>query len=260
MYQHCSRRRLIASSLALSAGSALAHGCGSLRIDRTAPPLEQRTEASLPRQVSGGTSSPAAIPLPPIAEPGGPPVEQVIQRRRSIRDYSDSALSLDDLARLLHFGDGITDPQRGLRAAPSAGALFPVEIYAIVFRVEALAPGIYRYLPVPHALEPLRTDDVRAALVYAALGQSAVREAASVLVETGIVGRLQPRYGDRSLRYLLIEAGHVAQNVYLEATALGLGCCVLGAFLDDGVGSLLGIDGEAERPVLLLTLGCRAQS
>ncbi len=178
-------------------------------------------------------------------------------RRRSVRDYARRALTLDALARLLHYGAGITDvdPARGYRAAPSAGALYPIEVYAAVFKVADLVPGLYHYTPRQHALELVREGDLRAALFRAALSQEPVEGAALVLALTGLPGRLAWKYAGRSERYLLLEAGHIGQNVYLEATALGIGCCALGAFNDDGVNRLLDVDGRQESAVYLLAIG-----
>jgi SagB-type dehydrogenase family enzyme len=210
---------------------------------------------------SGGApvvpASPAvgSVILPDLPPPAGPPIEAAIVGRRSVRAYGDRGLRLQELARLLYYADGVTEPDRQLRAAPSAGALYPIEVYAAVAKVDGLAAGVYRSSPASRVLEPVRSGSVRAELHRAALAQATVRDAPVVLVLTGVLERLRPRYAERAERYLLLEAGHIAQNVYLEAGGLGLACCALGAFDDDAVNRLLGVDARVERALYLLAVG-----
>ncbi len=200
----------------------------------------------------------AVVPLPPIPSPGGPALEAVIARRRSVREYGERAVTLEELSRLLHYSAGITDrrdPTPAFRAAPSSGALFPIEVYPVLFHVEGVAPGVYHYDVERHRLELVRAGDFRREVFRAALSQEMVLGAALVLVLTGVFSRVQWKYTDRSYRYLMLEAGHIGQNVYLAATALSLGACAIGAFFDDDLNSLLGLDGQDEATVYLLALG-----
>ena len=223
----------------------------SVACQSTTPPPFPPGQPS-PRPGPSGTPT---IPLPRLPATGGPSVEAAIARRRSVRDYADRPVTLEQLARLLHYTTGVTDPARGFRAAPSAGALYPIEVYPVVFRVEGLAPGVYHYLVGQHALALVRAGDIRPDVHRAALFQSMVTTAALVLVLTGVPARVTAKYGDRGQRYLLLEAGHISENAYLEATALGLGCCAIGAFVDVEVDRLLGVDGHAESSVFMLALG-----
>jgi len=185
----------------------------------------------------------------------GMSLEDAIEARRSKRDYTDAPLSLEELSRLLHAAGGITDATRGFRAAPSAGALYPIETYAAVHNVTGLERGLYHYAPQAHALEQLRTGDTRGEMVVAGIGQQMLSEASVCVVLTAIFQRTRWRYRERTYRYVLLEAGHIAQNVYLEATSMGLGACAIGAFLDDALNKLLGLDGNEEAALYIVTVG-----
>jgi SagB-type dehydrogenase family enzyme len=185
----------------------------------------------------------------------GTSLEAAIQARRSRRTYSAEPLSLEELSRLLHSAGGITDQTRGFRAAPSAGALYPIETYPVVHDVSGLERGIYHYVPQDHALERLRAMDARAAMVVAGVGQEMMGLAQTCLVLSAIFQRTRWRYRERTYRYVLMEAGHIAQNVYLAATSLGLGACAVGAFLDDALNGLLGLDGDQEAALYVITVG-----
>ncbi len=197
------------------------------------------------------------IPLPEPA-PMPMPVQDVIDRRRSIRDYRSTPLSLAQLSALLHAAQGITEPTYPKRAAPSAGALYPIETYAIVNRVEGLEPGIYHYAVLDHALELVSTGDKRRDIALACLDQEHASTAGVVIVLSAIFQRERWKYQGRAYRYILMEAGHVGQNIYLAATALGLGACAIGAFYDDQLNEMLGIDGEEEAALYVLTVGVPA--
>jgi len=197
------------------------------------------------------------IPLPPPGDFRGLYTEEAIVRRRSVRDYSGQPMSLEELSRLLFYTGGINAERWGykLRAAPSAGALYPIEVYPIVHRVEGLKPGLYHYAVRDHALELLRADDLRGAIVRYGLAQEFLGEANLVLVFTAIFQRLRWKYRERSYRYALLEAGHLGQNVYLTATSMGMGACAVGAFLDDELNALLGVDGREEATLYVLAVG-----
>jgi len=196
------------------------------------------------------------ITLPSVTPRDGMSVEQAIVRRRSIRDYAGE-LTLDELNRLLFYSTGINDLRwgSGLRAAPSAGAQYPIETYLVVNHVTDLAQGIYHYNVRDHALEQIRVGDFRQTITDAALGQEFFGKAGVVFALTGIFQRARWRYQDRTYRYVMLEAGHIGQNIYLEAVAQGLGACAVGAFWDDEVNRLLGVDGKTEAALYLLTVG-----
>lgn len=180
---------------------------------------------------------------------------EAINRRRSLRDYTGEGISLEALSALLHAAQGITEPSYPKRAAPSAGALYPMEIYAVVHRVEGLEPGVYHYAVREHALELVRAGDLRQDLTLTCLDQEHVYTAAVVFVLSAIFQREEWKYQGRAYRYILMEAGHIGQNIYLAATGLGLGACAIGAFYDDRLDALLGIDGEEEVSLYVLTVG-----
>lgn len=191
--------------------------------------------------------------LPEVDYTGEMSVEQALVERRSVRDFREQALGLGELGQLLWAAQGITDSQ-GLRTAPSAGALFPLEVYVIAGNVEGLAPGIYHYHPSTHRLRQVADGDRRAALSQAALGQETLEEAPAVIALSAVYVRTVAKYGERGVRYAHMEVGSVAQNVYLQATALGLGTVFIGAFDDDAVADLLALD-EGEAPLCLLPVG-----
>ena len=187
-------------------------------------------------------------------------LEEAIIRRRSHRAFDPAPISLSILSRLLFAAQGVTDPESGLRAAPSAGALFPIETYVVVNHVDEIAQGIYRYLVGAHALTPIRQGDFSEQIMRAALNQEFVARASICVILAAIFQRMTWKYRDRTYRYILLEAGHIGQNIYLAATSMGLGACAVGAFYDDLVNDLLGIDGEDEATVYLLAVGRKTQT
>lgn len=195
------------------------------------------------------------VPLPRGPAMVGLSVEEAILRRRSQRDFTNKPLSLSNLSHVLQMAAGITEPSYPLRAAPSAGALYPIEIYVVVSRVEGIPPGIYHFAVWEHALEVLRKGDFRFPMVAAAVGQDMPGEAAVTFVLSGIFQRTRWKYRERAYRYVLLEAGHIGENLYLASTSLGLGCVAIGAFFDDQVNDLLGLDGAAEAALYLLCVG-----
>lgn len=193
------------------------------------------------------------IPLPAPRMVSETSVEAALAQRRSIRDYSDENLTVGEVSQLLWAAQGITAPWGG-RTAPSAGALYPLELYLAVGAVNGVAAGVYRYWPEEHELEKVKEGDTRAALAAAALGQECVKDAAIDLVIVGVYHRTTARYGDRGIQYVHLEAGHAAQNVYLQAEALGLGTVALGAFHDDEVARVLGLE-EESTPLYIMPVG-----
>lgn len=182
-------------------------------------------------------------------------MEEAIAKRRSERSFSGKAMSLSEVSHILYYSTGITEERYGLRAAPSAGATYPIEVYPAVSNVEGLTRGIYHYIIASHELETVRQTDFRQEMARAALGESMIIEANLVLIISAIFQRTRSRYLERAQRYVLLEAGHVAQNTYLAATSLGLGACAIGAFHDDDLNRLLGVDGKEEAVLYLMAVG-----
>lgn len=185
--------------------------------------------------------------LPAPRQTGPVSLEQSLARRRSVREFAPRPLPDDILAQLLWAAQGQTSPQ-GLRTAPSAGALYPLELYAATER------GLLHYDPRRHCVRTVNPRDLRSALQRAALAQAAVGEAAVVFVVAAVDQRTAVKYGPRAERYVNLEAGHAAQNLLLQATALELGAVPIGAFQDADVSAVLGLS-PAERPVYLLAVG-----
>jgi SagB-type dehydrogenase family enzyme len=197
------------------------------------------------------------VSLPSPDDAQGLYTEDAIQRRRSVRDYSGRDMTRAELSRLLYLTGGINSERWGqvLRSAPSAGALYPIEVYPVVHRVEGLTQGLYHYAARDHALELLRLGDLRAEIVRHGLMQEFLGQSNLVLVFTAIFQRLRWKYQERAYRYALLEAGHLGQNVYLAATSMGMGACAVGAFLDDGLNAMLGVDGGHEAAIYMLSVG-----
>jgi SagB-type dehydrogenase family enzyme len=197
------------------------------------------------------------VALSPPAAAGGAPLWEAIARRRSVRRFQAGPLAEADLSQLLWASQGIT--ARGanieLRAAPSAGALYPVETYLAVHAVAGVEPGIYHYHVPDHALEQLQAGDFRGPVARAALDQRMASAANVVLIWTGIFPRSRWKYRQRAYRYVYLDAGHIAQNVALAAVGLGLATCQIAALYDDEANALLGVDGEDESTVYMTVVG-----
>jgi len=193
------------------------------------------------------------IPLPPPDLSGAVSVEEAIRSRRSIRSFRSDGLDLSVISQLLWAAQGITD-DRGLRSAPSAGATHPIEVLVAVGTGEVLTAGIYRYQPEDHVLLRIGTGDRRERLARTALNQMWMADAPISLVLVADFSRTTARYGDRGRRYVHMEVGHVAQNLYLQAQALELGTTVVGAFREEEVAELLGL-AAGEEPLAILPVG-----
>lgn len=180
-------------------------------------------------------------------------LESVLQGRRSVREYSQTPLTHDEVAQLLWAAQGVTGPD-GFRTAPSAGALYPLEVDVVVGDVDGLPSAIYRYKPDRHELVVSREGDRRRELRAAALGQDCVGAAAAVIALAAVYERTSGKYGERGIHYVHMEVGHAAQNVCLQATALGLGAVVVGAFEDGPVKRALGLARD-EEPLALIPVG-----
>ncbi len=196
----------------------------------------------------------------PLGKPdldGGLSTADAIVARRSTRTYSTEAVSLADLSRLLHLASGLSADRFGnaRRTAPSSGALYPVEVYPVVHNVAGLERGVYHYAYEPHALELVKPGDYRQRVVEQGLMQEFLGQCGAVIFLSQILQRMRPKYQDRSYRYGLVEIGHIGQNVYLAATSMGLGACGIGAFMDDDINAMLGVDGVEEAAIYMLAVG-----
>ncbi len=199
-------------------------------------------------------------PVAPLGEPvlaGGLPTAEAIVARRSTRSFSPEPMSLADLSRVLHLASGISADRFGnaRRTAPSSGALYPVELYPVVHNVAGLDPGVYHYAYLEHALELVRGGDLRQRVVEQGLMQEFLGQCGAVIFLTQILQRMRPKYQDRSYRYGLVEIGHIGQNLYLAATSGGLGACGIGAFMDDDINAMLGVDGPEEAAIYMVAVG-----
>jgi SagB-type dehydrogenase family enzyme len=196
------------------------------------------------------------LPEPVIGEAAD--VWEVFGRRRSTRDFSPARnLPLGLLSTLLWSTQGLTAKEGGwyFRAAPSAGGLYPIESYILARAVGGLDPGIYHFRPHLFDLELIKAGSFEAVLAEAALGQDMIREAQATFIWTAIVARSAWKYRQRAYRYIYMDAGHIAQNLYLAGTAAGLGVCAVGAFFDDRVNGLIEVDGQEEATVYLAAVG-----
>ncbi len=175
-------------------------------------------------------------------------IEEAINKRRSVRNFSDKGVNIEQISQLLWAAQGITDKMMGFRAAPSAGALYPIEIYI------AEKGGLFHYLPDGHILETISTKDLRGELSSAALFQASIRSAAVDIIICAVYERVTSKYGQRGIRYTDIEAGHVAQNIHLQAVALGLSSAPIGAFDDNAVSKILSL-ADDKVPLYIIPVG-----
>lgn len=185
--------------------------------------------------------------LPPPHLSGKLSLEESLVKRRSERSFTGEKLTREEIGQLLWAAQGITDSQ-GLRTAPSAGALYPLEIYFLT------PEGFFHYLPRGHEVEQISGKDLRDGLSLAALGQSSIKQAPLDLVITAVYQRVSGKYGQRGERYVHIEAGHAAQNVHLQAVSLNLSSVPIGAFSDEMVSQLLSLPGTY-KPLYIIPVG-----
>jgi SagB-type dehydrogenase family enzyme len=185
------------------------------------------------------------------------PFFDVIKRRRSVRSFSTKPLSMQELSFVLWASTGIQRREHGndFRTAPSAGALYPIETYLVSNNVEGLEQALYHYNIEAHALEEVKVGNFTGTIAHGALEQEMAANAPLVLIWTAVFERSKWKYGQRGYRYVYLDAGHVAQNLALAATSIGLGSCHIGAFFDDEVNQILGVDGVAESVVYLSVVG-----
>ena len=196
------------------------------------------------------------IALPESAKGDPSSLESILVQRASVREFRRKPLSLAQVGQLLWAAQGINRPG-GYRTAPSAGALYPLEVLVAAGQVSELKPGVYRYHPREHALALLGAGDVRADLAAAALDQTWMSDAPVVFVITAVFERNTVKYGQRGYRYVYMEVGHTSQNIYLQAAALGLGTVAVGAFYDTRVQQILSLPGS-EQPLCLMPTGLPA--
>jgi SagB-type dehydrogenase family enzyme len=196
------------------------------------------------------------VRLPSPRLKGEMSVEEAISRRRSRREYVGGRIKVEELSNLLWAAQGITDPVNKFRAAPSAGATYPLEVYVVVGKggVEELGEGVYHYDPFEHVLEKRVEGDLAGELCSAAVSQPWVREAPINIILASIYERTTGRYGERGIRYVHMEVGHVGENIYLQAESLGLGTVVIGAFYDEWVQRLLKLP-ENQKPLYIIPVG-----
>jgi SagB-type dehydrogenase family enzyme len=204
----------------------------------------------------------ADIELPEPLVTGGPAMWDSLRSRRSVRHYASRPMELESLSQLLWAAAGPVGKAPGgriLRTAPSAGGRYPIEIYPIANRVQGLRSGLYHYKYSSHVLSPLAYGDLGIAAAAAAMGQDACRQASVVFVLTAVFARTFERYHERALRYVFLDAGHVAENIALAAAGLGFGTCMLGAFLDGQLNELVRVDGNEEAAVYMVAAGVPSQ-
>jgi SagB-type dehydrogenase family enzyme len=189
------------------------------------------------------------IKLPNPIEKGNLSVEEALQRRRSVRDYKKGALSLMEVSQLLWAGGG---QNLYRRTAPSAGATYPLELYLVSGEIEGLEMGLYHYLVSRHRLEKIKEEDLRKRLCRAALEQRMIERAPATLIIAADYQRTTGHYGQRGVRYVHMEVGHMGQNISLQAVALNLGTVMIGAFQDKEIKEILGIE---EEPLYIIPVG-----
>jgi SagB-type dehydrogenase family enzyme len=203
----------------------------------------------------------ASIALPKPSLDGKVSLEKAIRERRTIRDFRERPLSIQQLSQLLWAGQGITDPTTGKRAAPSGGALYPLDIYILVGEngIEAMEAGVYHYSPKEHSISITLKGDHRKEVSWASLSQMWMAKAPVIFMITAEYKRITGKYGERGIRYALIEVGHAGQNLFLQAEAVGLGAGIVGAFNDLEVSKVAGLPPKHE-PLLIVPVGYKIQS
>jgi len=197
------------------------------------------------------------IQLPKKLQDSSMSLTETLKKRKSIRSFSNQPLSILELSFLLWASTGIQriDGNYSFRTAPSAGALYPIETYITANNIEGLPKGLYHYNIEEHSLEQLQIGSIGEKLAQAALNQKMIATAPVVFVWSAIFHRTKWKYNQRAYRYIYLDAGHIAENLSLAATGIGLGSCQIGAFFDEEVNTLLSIDGINESVLYLSVLG-----
>lgn len=229
--------------------TTLLAGCLPRTKEKTQPPTTFEPEkAALQKD--------GKIQLPKPNLSGKMSLEEAILKRRSKREFLDKALNLEQISQILWSAQGITDSQKDLRSAPSAGALYPLEVYLSVGQnsVEGLEPGIYHYLPSQEQIEKILLGDFRSSLASNCLNQSFIGTAPVSLIIAADFSRTTEKYGERGRQYVFLEAGHAAQNVYLQTTALGLTTVTVGAFDEQSLSKTINLP-QGQTPLYVMPIG-----
>lgn len=198
-------------------------------------------------------SSPEIIQLPAPRYDGETSVEKALLERRSIRTYTKEPLNISEISQILWAAQGKTKKYK-YRTAPSAGALYPLELYLVAANVDGLKPGVYKYIPQDHTIKRISDGDKRIDIFNAALMQDAIKNSAATIIIAAVVERTAVKYGSRAERYVHIEVGHVGQNIYLQSVSLGIGTVMIGAFKDEALKKVLGF-AEDEHPLAIMPFG-----
>lgn len=197
------------------------------------------------------------IPLPRKWQLTEEKIVPLLQHRRSLRRYSDAPLSLEELAFLLWASQGITglSGNYGFRTSPSGGALYPVETYLSIHRVEGLAAGLYHFNVESFCLDQLQTMDSATPVAGACLDQKFMAQSAVIFLWSAVFRRSMSKYGNRGMRYIFLDAGHICQNTLTAAESVNCGGCPVAAFYDDELNALLGLDGDEESVIYSASIG-----
>ena len=196
------------------------------------------------------------IMLKPPFQEGRMSLEEAIGRRRTIRSFKDKPVTMEQFSQIFWSAQGITEKGGFKRAAPSGGALYPADVYAGVGKgyVSELSEGVYHYIPKDHSVNMTAEGDRRRDLAKASLRQMWISQAPVIYVVTAEYERITIKYGNRGIRYALIEIGHIAQNIFLQCQTLGLSAGIVGAFDDRKIGQVLGVKKD-HRPLIIMPVG-----
>jgi len=199
------------------------------------------------------TVNETSIKLPEPNLKGMMSLEEAIMKRRSIRDLKDESITLEELSQILWAAQGITSKD-GKRTVPSAGMTYPLEVYILVRRVNGMNPGIYHYNPSYHDLNSIKVGNYSDELKQAAFNHVSISEGGITIAITADFSRTTSSFGERGERYVYLEAGHCAQNIYLQVTALNMGSVVVGSFNDQEVQKALSLP-ENHKPIYIIPIG-----
>ncbi|WP_406660401.1 SagB/ThcOx family dehydrogenase [Methanolobus sp. ZRKC3] len=233
-------------------------------MEKTKFQYAERSDQSLgypqpPLEKGAGGAEVIDLPEPAEVDVRKIDLREAIEGRSSFRDFSQEALSLGELSYLLWCTQGVRELMGNaatLRNVPSAGARHSIETYMLINNVEGLEEGLYLFLPIEHKLAKIKTGPVVAENIMAAcLDQNFIGTSAVTFIWTAVIYRMKWRYGERGYRYINLDAGHVCQNLYLSTQSIDCGVCAIGAFFDDELNAVLGVDGEDEFAIYIATLG-----
>jgi SagB-type dehydrogenase family enzyme len=200
-----------------------------------------------------------ALPKPQEIKTGFVDLRLTIEQRTSIRDYQNIPLTINEFSYLLWCTQGVNSVHKNSftkRNVPSAGARHALETYLLINNIEGINPGLYRFLAIEHSLISVSADkDIADRIIRACSNQSFIKSSAVTFIWAAVQDRMTWRYGDRGFRYMLLDAGHICQNLYLSAESINCGTCAIGAFSDDELNSVLGLDGREMFVIYLATVG-----